>query len=93
MWTPDSVTFTLDGKITWTYDPDMYVATGKGVNVPAIWPYNKDFYLIINCAIGGVLGGNVTPKYWTKINEYNTNSGIRQTYQDYMYVDYVRVYQ
>ena len=93
VWTPDSVTFTLDGKITWTYDPDMYVATGKGVNVPAIWPYNKDFYLIINCAIGGVLGGNVTPKYWTKINEYNTNSGIRQTYQDYMYVDYVRVYQ
>ena len=63
VWTPDSVTFTLDGKITWTYDPDMYVATGKGVNVPAIWPYNKDFYLIINCAIGGVLGGNVTPKY------------------------------
>ena len=52
----------------------MYVATGKGVNVPSIWPYNKDFYLIINCAIGGVLGGNVTPKYWTKINEYNTNS-------------------
>lgn len=93
VWTPDSVTFTLDGKITWTYDPDMYVATGKGVNVPAIWPYNKDFYLIINCAIGGVLGGDVTPKYWTKINEYNTNSGIRQTYQDYMYVDYVRVYQ
>ncbi len=55
----------------------------------AIWPYCKPFYLIMNCAIGGTLGGNVDPTYWTKI----ASSGGIDTYQDRLEFDYVRVYQ
>ena len=94
IWTSTSITFTIDGKVTWTYDPDMYVATGKGTNNANIWPFNKPFYLILNCAVGGTLGGNITPTYWTKIGEKKYDSGaVNEIYQDYMYVDYVRVYQ
>ena len=97
-WTAKSITFTIDGKETWTYDPSRYSAVGDGTDKVNIWPFNKPFYLILNCAVGGTLGGNVTPTYWTKIGEkeYSTSSGTKvynEIYQDYMYVDYVRVYQ
>lgn len=72
-----------------------------------IWPYNKPFYLIMNCAIGGTLGGSVSSKYWTQINDQTTvEEGVdektghpiktttrTQTYQDKLFFDYVRVYQ
>ena len=94
IWTSTSITFTIDGKETWTYDPNKYVATGKGTSNVNIWPFNKPFYLILNCAVGGTLGGDVTPTYWTKIDEKLSDTGvISEIYQDYMYVDYVRVYQ
>ena len=43
----------------------------------------------MNCAIGGTLGGEVTPKYWTLKDEF----GDTQVYEDYLSFDYVRVYQ
>ena len=54
-----------------------------------IWPFNQPFYLILNCAIGGTLGGTVNPTGWTKI----ATDGDIETYQDYYYIDWVRVSQ
>ncbi|MFQ9514582.1 MAG: family 16 glycosylhydrolase [Eubacterium sp.] len=89
IWTDQTITFTIDGKVTGTYDPNNFVLDGNGTQDSTIWPYNQPFYLILNCAIGGVLGGNVTPTYWTKIK----TEGNIETYQDYYYIDWVRVYQ
>ena len=51
-------------------------------------------HLIINCAIGGVLGGTVGTDYWTKVGTKTyPDGGVNDVYQDKMYVDYVRVYQ
>ena len=89
-WTAKKIDFYIDGKKTGTYDPSMYSLEGDGTDNIDIWPYNQPFYLIVNCAIGGTLGGKViTPKYWTKIA---TNGNI-ETYEDYLYFDAVRVYQ
>ncbi len=88
-WTESKIDFYIDGKKTGTYDPNNYDLNNKGTSRNDIWPYKQPFYLIINCAIGGTLGGNPGTAYWTKIA---TNGNI-ETYQDYMYVDYVRVYQ
>lgn len=81
--------FYVDGKYIWTYDPSMYTTQGDGTDDYMIWPFNQDMYLILNCAIGGTLGGDVAPTYWTKI----ATSGNIETYQDKMYVDYVRYYK
>lgn len=94
IWNSKEITFTIDGKETWTYNPNTYSATGNGTSNKDIWPFDKPFYLIINCAIGGTLGGEVGTDFWTKAGtkEYSTGN-VNDIYQDYMYVDYVRVYQ
>ena len=78
IWNAKEVTFTIDGKVTWSYNPSRYVATGNAWANSSIWPFNKPFHLIINCAIG-------TKTY--------PDGGVNDVYQDKMYVDYVRVYQ
>ena len=94
IWNAKEVTFTIDGKVTWSYNPSRYMATGNAWANSSIWPFNKPFYLIINCAIGGVLGGTVGTDYWTKVGTKTyPDGGVNDVYQDKMYVDYVRVYQ
>ena len=94
IWNAQEVTFTIDGKVTWSYNASKYVATGNAWANSSIWPFNKPFYLIINCAIGGVLGGTVGTDYWTKVGTKTyPDGGVNDVYQDKMYVDYVRVYQ
>ena len=53
------------------------------------WVFDHSFFFILNCAIGGNAAGTVTTNGWTLTG---TNGNI-QTYEDYYYVDYVRVYQ
>ena len=89
IWTDHDITFTIDGAATGNYNPSTFVAEGRGVDDLTVWPYCQPFYLIVNCAIGGVLGGNVTPEYWTKVKE----EGDIGFYEDYLYYDWIRVYQ
>lgn len=94
IWNAKEVTFTIDGKVIWSYNPSRYMATGNAWANSSIWPFNKPFYLIINCAIGGTLGGNIGTNYWTKVGTKTyPDGGVNDVYQDKMYVDYVRVYQ
>ncbi|MEO2063661.1 MAG: family 16 glycosylhydrolase [Christiangramia sp.] len=64
-WTEDAITFLLDGEVYFTFDND----SDK--------PFNKDFFLILNVAMGGSLGGDVDPAFSESAME----------------IDYVKVYQ
>lgn len=71
MWTEEKITAYYDDVAV-----GSYVNDGTGyVN----WPYDKDFYIILNLAIGGDLGGS---EYVNSLNG-----------QAEFLVDYVRVYQ
>ena len=49
MWTPESMTFYVDGTTILTYKND---GTGKNA-----WPFDAPFYVILNLAWGGAWGG------------------------------------
>ena len=65
VWTEDAITFTVDGEAYGTLD-----------NNPGL-PFNKDFFLILNVAMGGNFGGAIDPGFE----------------ESSMEVDYIRVYQ
>lgn len=70
-WTPSSIKWAVDGNIFFTYDAANYSFEA--------FPYNKDFFMILNIAIGGNWGGQ---------------QGIDDSiFPQQMLVDYVRVYQ
>jgi beta-glucanase (GH16 family) len=48
-WTKDFITFYVDGKKVYHYQP-------KDKNIKN-WPFDKPFFLIFNIAIGGNMGG------------------------------------
>lgn len=68
-WSPQQLTFMVDDEIYYIYNPDVKDAD--------TWPFVDDFFLIMNLAIGGTLGGEVDPAFSEALFE----------------VDYVRVYQ
>ncbi|MXX96853.1 MAG: family 16 glycosylhydrolase [Rhodothermaceae bacterium] len=70
-WTPIQMVFSVDGNPYWTYS--------KGLSNWQKWPFDKDFYLILNIAIGGTWGGQ---------------QGIDDSiFPQKMLIDYVRVYR
>jgi len=70
-WTSDHITWSIDSADYFTYTPPDY-------SVDA-WPYNKDFYMILNIAVGGTWGGQ--------------QGVVDSIFPQQMQVDYVRVYQ
>lgn len=69
----DCISFYIDGKLSaevWESNVDSNVKN---------WPFNNDFFIILNLAIGGTMGGSVDDAIFN-------NPVI-------MKVDYVRVYQ
>ncbi len=87
IWTEYSITFTVDGRVTGTLDADKYKIS-KYYN--DIWVFNSPFFFILNCAIGGNAAGTVNLNDGWKLVEDENGTKI---YEDYMYIDYVRVYQ
>lgn len=75
----------VDGRVVGVYDPSKFSASIFN----EAWVFDHSFFFILNCAIGGNAAGTVTTNGWTLTG---TNGNI-QTYEDYYYVDYVRVYQ
>ncbi|MFK7746892.1 MAG: glycoside hydrolase family 16 protein [Kordia sp.] len=64
-WTDTTITFLVDDFVFHTVNNDVTL------------PFNDDFFLILNVAMGGTLGGTIDPLFT----------------QDTMEIDYVRVYQ
>ena len=50
-WTPDALTFFVDGE-------QHFVFRNDGQNDDDTWPFNKNFYIILNLAWGGDWGGS-----------------------------------
>ena len=70
-WTPDKIDFLLDG-VVYNHIENEHKTTAE-------WPFDQNFYLILNVAVGGGLGGK---------------KGIDESvFPQQMQVDYVRVYQ
>ncbi len=70
-WTPEKIDFFVDDEVYFSFEN-----TGKGA---ADFPFDKRFYMILNLAIGGNLGGQ---------------QGVDPTaFPTHMEIDYVRVYQ
>lgn len=65
LWTPLSIQLSVDGVVYYT------LLNNLGI------PFNQQFFIILNVAMGGNFGGTVDPAFTT----------------DQMEVDYVRVYQ
>jgi beta-glucanase (GH16 family) len=53
-WSPNQITFLIDGVAFYTYSPE--------VQNPATWPFFEDQYLILNVALGG-FAGDVEPGF------------------------------
>ncbi|MCY3631017.1 MAG: family 16 glycosylhydrolase [Bacteroidota bacterium] len=69
-WTPLRMAFSVDGNTFWTFS--------RGLNTWQGWPFDRDFHLIMNIAIGGSWGGQ---------------QGIDDSiFPQQMLVDYVRVH-
>jgi beta-glucanase (GH16 family) len=75
VWNEFSIAWYLDdvqyGKTT--FNPNM----NTDVETYAAWPFDQEFYLIINLAMGGSMGGTVDPNF------------VSDTFE----IDFVRVYQ
>jgi beta-glucanase (GH16 family) len=68
-----------EDKIIWSLDGTEYGrVTRNEVEEEGKWPFDRPFYLILNLAMGGILGGDVPDSL---------------TYPQYLVVDWVRVYQ
>jgi beta-glucanase (GH16 family) len=50
-WTPDEITFSVDGNEYYTYRPEDKTEVN--------WPYDKPQFIILNVAMGGDLGGQI----------------------------------
>lgn len=70
LWTSGTLEAFYDGN-------SLGTVYANGGGSWAKWPYDQDFYIILNLAMGGVLGGAI-------------NSGMRMAVYE---IDYVRVYQ
>lgn len=77
-WHTYAVVWNENGTISWYYDDILlgtYTAADKNNN--ACWPYDENFYIILNLAVGGNLGGAIDPNLTQAVME----------------VDYVRWYK
>lgn len=68
-WTPEKLDFLVDDKVFYTYRP--------AVKDKTTWPFDSPFYILINLAMGGGLGGAIDPNL----------SAVQ------FEIDYVRIYQ
>ena len=53
-WSPNQISFLLDGVIYYTYNPAV-----KDANT---WPFDKEQYLLLNIALGGI-AGTIAPSF------------------------------
>ena len=65
LWEKDRITYYLDDEMVTTYERGE---EGKDPS-PKGWPFDETFYLIINLAIGGTLGGKVDYSSFPQIFE------------------------
>ena len=83
-WGENKINYFIDGHLSGVYNPLYY----SSITDKSVWPFDNSFQMRLDCVIGHTLGGEVQEDGWSKIK---TTDNI-DTYEDYMFVDYVRVY-
>jgi beta-glucanase (GH16 family) len=73
-WQEDKIIFAVNGEVYLTYAPD-------DVNDSANWPFDQDFHLLLNIAVGGNWGG-----------AQGVDEAAFEGTGQYMELDWVRVY-
>ena len=79
-WDPGKITWFVDGKEVYSTS-DWYTGTDDDNQVTYPAPFDQDFYIILNLAVGGSWVGYPTDDVYAQMND--------QSYE----IDYVRVYQ
>ncbi|NRB64307.1 MAG: glycoside hydrolase family 16 protein [Saprospiraceae bacterium] len=78
-WTPNAISFSIDGELVHTYAPEVKNAYN--------WPFDKPFYLLLNVAMGGRKGS------LGALESNGLHNGIDPKLKvAIMEVDYIRVY-
>ncbi len=77
-WLPDRLVFYIDDVEYYTYNPAHLNTNGQLTD--DVWPFNHNFFIILNVAVGGNWGG--------------ANGGVTNSdFPSGIEVDYVRLYQ
>lgn len=79
-WTTNRITFKIDGTAFYSYEPS--------VKNDQTWPYNDDFFIIMNIAMGGNWGSDAQYESGGMKNGIDPNLS-----QARMEIDYIRVYK
>ncbi|NGP75320.1 glycoside hydrolase family 16 protein [Balneolaceae bacterium YR4-1] len=79
-WTTNRITFKIDGTAFYSYEPS--------VKNDQTWPYNDDFFIIMNIAMGGNWGSDAQYESGGMKNGIDPNLN-----QARMEIDYIRVYK
>ncbi len=82
-------TYTVErnpGIIRWYIDDIEYSSITKAEMLPYHWPFDEDFYFIINLAVGGNWPGN-------PVDDEDSSRDDVTTFPQHLEVDYVRVYE
>ena len=74
IWSDEEIVTYIDNEQNIVLDYD-----NPSLSSYEIWPYDKEFFIILNLAIGGTWGG--------------VNGIDDSAFPEHMYVDYVRVYK
>ncbi|NNC39236.1 MAG: glycoside hydrolase family 16 protein [Acidimicrobiia bacterium] len=77
----DFHTFAIDWDfdgIRWYFDGELYAEKSRDSVGNREWVFDQPFFIILNLALGGTIGGLIPPD---------------ADFPQYLYVDYVRVYQ
>lgn len=79
-WTSEQITFRIDGEAFYSYNPNE--------KNDQTWPFNDQFFLIMNIAMGGNWGSD--PQYETGGRKNGIDPELTQARME---IDYVRVYR
>ncbi|ERJ11597.1 glycoside hydrolase family 16 protein [Haloplasma contractile] len=80
-WLPDKIKFFVDDEKYYEFTPTKYFSCPDSGR----WPFDQEFYLILNIAIGGNWGG---------ARKIDGDNGVDDTiFPQTMEIDYIRVYQ
>lgn len=79
-WHDDEITWFLNGNETFSLNRNMWNGGPQSVGTSDNAPFDQEFHMILNLALGGTLGGTLFPSDWGP-------DGHK------MLVDYVRVYE
>lgn len=77
-WTPESMKFSVDGEVYHIIRSGQWYTDGKGGGENPDAPFDEDFFIILNLAVGGNFDGGRTPP--------------DDMMPAQLWVDYVRVY-